>query len=94
MNERDPMTPREDRGPGLEISCQELLEVITDYIEETLPVDDRKRFDAHLELCEGCRIYLDQMRRTIAAVGRLSEESLDPRTRDELVQAFRGWKGA
>jgi anti-sigma factor RsiW len=87
------MTQRDDRDPGAKITCQELVEVITDYIEGTLPDDDRARFDAHLELCDGCRIYLDQMRQTIAAVGRLSEESLDPRTREELVQAFRGWKG-
>jgi len=88
------MRQSRDRGRGLQISCQELVEVITDYIEGTLPEDDRERFDAHLEQCDGCRIYLDQMRRTIAVVGRLSEESLDPRTRGELVQAFRGWKGA
>ena len=88
------MTQTDDRDPRATITCQELVEVITDYIEGTLPEDDRERFEAHLEQCDGCRIYLDQMRRTIAVVGRLSEESLDPRTRGELVQAFRGWKGA
>lgn len=87
------MTQRVDRDPGSKITCQELVEVITDYLEGTLPDDDRARFDAHLEQCDGCRIYLDQMRQTIATVGRLREESLDPRTREELMQAFRGWKG-
>ena len=88
------MTQTDDRDPRATITCQELVEVITDYIEGTLPEEDRERFDAHLELCDGCRIYLDQMRHTIAAVGRLNEESLDPRAREELVQAFRGWKDA
>ena len=56
-----------------------------------LPEADRERFEAHLETCEGCRRYLDQMRTTIHVAGTLSEEDLDPGVRDQLLQLFREW---
>ena len=73
------------------MSCKELVEVITDYLEGTMPAADRARFEAHLEECPYCVTYLEQMRNTIAVLGELSEESLDPDARDELLRAFRGW---
>ena len=76
---------------GDELTCQELVEIVSDYLEGALPEADRARFDAHLETCEGCRRYLDQMRTTIRVVGTLSEDDLDPRARDQLVQLFREW---
>lgn len=75
-----------------EMTCRELVEVITDYLEGTLPEADRARFDEHLEECPYCVSYLDQMRATIATLGELREESITPEVRDELLQAFRGWK--
>ena len=72
--------------------CQELVEVITDYIEGTLPLSDRARFEAHLTRCSSCRIYLDQMRQTISSVGRLPDEDLPPVMRDDLLRLFRDWK--
>jgi anti-sigma factor RsiW len=92
MKENDSAQATE--GPLGGLTCQELVEVITSYIEGMLNDEDRARFEAHLDRCEGCRTYLDQMRRTIAMVGRLSERSLEPRMRERLLQAFRGWKGA
>jgi anti-sigma factor RsiW len=74
-----------------EMSCRELVEVITDYIEDTMPSVDRRRFEAHIEECAYCANYLDQMRETIATTGELREESLDPGARDRLLQVFRGW---
>ena len=75
-----------------EMSCRELVGVITDYLEDTLPSEDRHRFEAHLAECPYCLNYLDQMRATIEALGELKEESLDRETRDGLVEAFRGWQ--
>jgi predicted anti-sigma-YlaC factor YlaD len=75
-----------------ELTCQELVEIVSDYLEGALPEADRERFDAHLEICEGCRRYLDQMRTTIRVVGTLSEDDLDPGARDQLLQLFREWK--
>jgi anti-sigma factor RsiW len=74
-----------------ELTCQELVEIVSDYLEGALPPNERERFEAHLEICEGCRRYLDQMRTTILLAGRLNEKDLDPGARDRLVQLFREW---
>jgi predicted anti-sigma-YlaC factor YlaD len=75
-----------------EMTCRELVDVITDYIEGTLPEADRARFEAHLAECPYCRNYLDQMGETIRTLGALREESLSPQTRESLVEAFRDWR--
>ena len=74
-----------------ELTCQELVEIVTDYLEGALSEGERERFDAHLEDCEGCRSYLDQMRTTIRVVGTISEEDLDPGAKDQLLKLFREW---
>jgi anti-sigma factor RsiW len=74
------------------MACRELVEVVTDYLEGTMGAADRARFEAHLAECPYCVNYLDQMRETIAALGGLSEESIGPRAREELLEAFRGWR--
>lgn len=75
-----------------ELTCQELVELVTAYFEGALSDDDRRMFEEHLEVCEGCRRYLAQMRTTIEITGRLTEESLDPEARDTLLAAFRSWR--
>jgi anti-sigma factor RsiW len=74
-----------------ELTCQELVEIVSDYLKCALPADERERFKAHLEICEGCRRYLDQMRTTIRVVGTLTEDDLDPDAKDQLLQLFREW---
>lgn len=74
-----------------EMPCQELVEAITDYLEGALPERDRIRFEEHLAVCGKCQEYVEQFRRTIAAVGVVSESDLDPQVRDGLIEAFRGW---
>jgi anti-sigma factor RsiW len=73
------------------LSCQEVVELVTDYLEDALAPDERVRVEVHLGDCDGCASYLDQMRDTIRIVGALREEDLDPGLREELVGAFRGW---
>jgi anti-sigma factor RsiW len=75
-----------------DLPCHELVELVTDYLEGVLAPEVRARVEAHLAACEGCATYLDQMRDTIRVVGALREEDLDPRVREELVGAFRGWR--
>ncbi len=75
-----------------EMSCRELVQVINDYLEGALTPPDRKRFEEHLAICDGCQTYLDQMRRTMRAVGKLSEESIPADAKNVLLQAFRDWK--
>jgi anti-sigma factor RsiW len=78
--------------PSNELTCQELVELVTDYLEDALSPADRLRFEDHLGICPGCATYLDQMRMTIQAAGHISEESLDPAVRDQLLDLFRNWK--
>jgi anti-sigma factor (TIGR02949 family) len=75
-----------------EMSCKELVEVITDYLEGTMSAADRERFEAHLDECEYCVNYLGQIRETVAALGTLPEESLSDRARSELLAAFRNFR--
>ena len=71
------------------LTCQELVELVTEYLEGTLSPADRFRFEEHLKTCPYCVIYLEQMRQTIRTLGRLPEESIPE---EELLQAFREWK--
>ena len=75
-----------------DLTCKELVELVTEYFEESLPPRVRARFEEHLAVCPGCTTYVEQMRQAIRAMGQLSEDSLDPKTRDELLALFRNWK--
>lgn len=74
------------------MSCRELVELVTDYLEGALDDLDRARFERHLDDCGGCRTYLSQMRQTIELTGALREDELDQALVDELTQAFRDWR--
>jgi anti-sigma factor RsiW len=75
------------------VNCDEFVELVTAYLEGALDLTTEQRFVAHLAECSGCDRYLDQIRRTIAELGRLPAESLAPEARDRLLDAFRGWDG-
>ena len=61
-----------------QLSCQELVELVTDYLEDALPPVERARFEAHIEPCDGCRAYLEQIRTTIELTGRLTPSNSSP----------------
>jgi anti-sigma factor RsiW len=73
-----------------DLSCQELVELVTDYLDGALPAGERARFDAHLEECEGCTRYVEQIRATIAVAGRTPELEARPEV-GSLLDAFRDW---
>jgi anti-sigma factor RsiW len=75
-----------------EMSCRELVELVTDYLEDALDPVTRQRFEQHLQVCDGCVAYVDQMRTTVRLLGEVPEESLSPEVRDRLLAAFRGWR--
>ena len=75
-----------------ELSCQELVELVTDYLEDGLPEELRERFDRHIAHCSGCTAYLEQMRATIRVTGTLTPESLSPEAERTLLDAFRDWQ--
>ncbi len=70
------------------VVCRQAVELVTEYLEGALSERDRARFEAHLEECPHCSRYLEQMRATIAAVGRVEAEALEPEVRDELAVAL------
>ena len=76
-----------------DLSCQELVELVTDYLEGALTPAERDRFETHLAACTACERYLEQIRTTISLVGRLDATSLTPEAEAELRAAFRGWRG-
>jgi anti-sigma factor RsiW len=75
-----------------ELACQEMVELITDYLEGALTRSQRKRFEAHLAGCEHCTEYLRQMRITIRLTGRLRAEDLTPAMREDFTELYRGWR--
>ena len=78
--------------PGLHIACQEVVELVTDYLEGVLDPDQAAEVEAHLQLCEGCAVYLEQMRETIRLLGTVPAPSLSDAAQAELVNAFRSQK--
>jgi hypothetical protein len=74
------------------VTCQEVVELVSDYLDRTLDSDQASLFEQHVNFCDGCEWYLDQMRATIATVGRISGEDVPPETRDRLLAAFRDWR--
>jgi anti-sigma factor RsiW len=79
-------------GAGREMTCLEFVELATAYLEDRLSAEDRERFDHHLDLCPGCQTYMEQLRQTLRALGRIQPESLSPEAEEELLHAFRDWR--
>jgi len=74
------------------MTCRELVELLTEYMEGTLAEPDRARLEVHVAECPHCEEYLAQMRRTVETLGRLPTEVIDPSRQEELLDAFRGWR--
>ena len=77
-----------------ELSCRELVEIVTEYLEGGLSEDDRERFEEHLDDCEGCANYLEQIRTTISLSRRITPDDICDETRSQLLASFRDWKRA
>jgi anti-sigma factor RsiW len=74
------------------LSCQELVELVTDWLEGTLDERHRRAFEEHLAACSGCTEYVEQLRATIELTGTLTPADLSPDAEEVLLQAFRGWR--
>ena len=73
------------------LTCHEVVDIITDYLEDALSPADRRRVEEHLAICDGCTTYLEQMRETIRLTGILTEEQIPEEQKQELLEAFRTW---
>lgn len=83
---------RKGPGKGNALTCQQLVELVTDYLEGALDAEMLLRFEEHIAGCDGCTAYLEQMRQTAQMVGRLDEKNLSEPARTKLMAAFRDWK--
>ena len=74
------------------MKCREMVELMTDYLEDALSARDKARFEEHIAGCDGCSAYLEQMRTTMRLAGRIPDEPIPQRLQDELLRVFRSWK--
>ena len=77
-----------------ELACNEVVELVTAYLDDALPAEDRERFEEHLVFCDGCDRYLEQMRVTISATRNVPVGELPPELEERLLEAFRDWRPA
>ncbi|MDQ3875663.1 MAG: zf-HC2 domain-containing protein [Actinomycetota bacterium] len=78
--------------PTEELTCQELVEIVTEYLEGAMSREDRLRFEEHLLGCPGCTAYVEQMRETVRLTGALRESDVDPVVLERLLESFQDWK--
>lgn len=74
------------------MDCNELVELVTAYLDDALDAATRARVDAHLMKCDGCENYLQQFRDTVRTVGRIRDDQLDPAFRERLLDAFKDFR--
>ncbi len=74
------------------LNCQQITELVTDFVEGRMSLGTRMRFRMHVGMCKHCKAYLQQMRITIETVGQLPDEPMPTDVRDELLRRFRTWK--
>ena len=74
------------------LTCRELVELVSDYLEGALTRTEHSRFEAHIGGCDHCAAYLRQMRETLVLLGTLPADALSREAEDELRVAFRDWK--
>jgi anti-sigma factor RsiW len=86
------MTHQASHPAQPDLTCQELVEAVTDYLEGALSPTDLARFERHLGECPACVDYVEQIRQTIGLAGRIEAEQLAPNERERLVALFRSWK--
>jgi predicted anti-sigma-YlaC factor YlaD len=78
--------------PDEDMPCQELVELVTDYLEGCIAPAERIRFKEHLATCSGCRTYLEQMGMTLRALGHVPAPSISAEAREQLLSVYRGWQ--
>jgi anti-sigma factor RsiW len=74
------------------LTCQEMVELVTDYLEGRMDDGTRARFEEHVAECDACTLYIEQMRMTVAALGHIPAETISPEAEEELLAAFRNWR--
>jgi anti-sigma factor RsiW len=74
------------------MTCRQVVELMTEYLEDALPAVERARFEEHIAGCNGCRAYLAQLQTARKIMGRLADEPVPAVVEKELLEAFRSWR--
>lgn len=77
-----------------DLTCAEMVELVTDYLEGALSPVERRRFEAHIAACQGCVHYIEQMQQTIRLTGTLAEQHLSDAAKADLLRSLRDWKNS
>ena len=85
------MTPDRGNPSDEDLACQEVVEVVSSYVDGLMEPEEMRRFEAHLLDCPYCTQYVDQLREIGGALHGLAGESIAPERREALLEAFRGW---
>ncbi len=75
-----------------DLNCQEVVELVTDYLEQALLPEKQAQFEEHIAKCPGCNTFLEQVQQTIMMLRKLSEQEAFPETKQDLLEIFRNWK--
>jgi anti-sigma factor RsiW len=75
-----------------DVTCREVAELLSDYLDDAIPAPDRARLDAHLAECNGCAAALEQLRETIRVSGTLTEEQVEQEELEPIRSVFRAWR--
>jgi predicted anti-sigma-YlaC factor YlaD len=86
------VNPERADGRGAGLDCKDVVEILSDYLDDVMTPEDKRRVDEHLAACEGCDRALEQLRETVRATGMLTEEQLTDEQRATLLTAFRTWQ--
>jgi anti-sigma factor RsiW len=78
--------------PSTMLSCREVVELVSEYLDGNLGPEEHARVREHLDGCDGCEGFVEQVRATVRAVGQVQPDALDDQARERLLQAFREWK--
>ncbi len=73
------------------MTCREVTDLVTEYLERRLGWQDRLRFQLHIGMCRHCRAYLRQMKATVRLSGKVPSEAPPPEVEAELVDRFKDW---
>ncbi|NUR77629.1 MAG: anti-sigma factor [Thermoleophilia bacterium] len=73
-------------------TCREVVDVASEYVEGALPPEETTLFELHLNFCDGCFTFIDQIKQAAALSRRVSEDELPEPLRLGLLEAFRDWK--
>ena len=76
------------------LSCQEVVELVTGYLDGALSAEEAALFEQHINFCEGCVWYVEQIKTTVETLGEVREEDIPSEAKDRLMSAFRDWRGS